>query len=68
MMDHVWDGFYQGQIRMSRFPGLVEAAPGSVYDITMTGTPAKKMKFSIVSKSKNAEMVVRIAYPSAESR
>jgi hypothetical protein len=53
---------------MSRFPGLVEAAPDSVYDITMTGTPAKKMKFTIVSKSKDAAMVVRIAYPGAESR
>jgi hypothetical protein len=68
MMDHVWDGFYTGQIRMSRFPGLVEASPESVYDITMTGTPAKKMKFTIVSKSNKAAMIVRIAYPSAESR
>lgn len=22
-MDHVWDGFYTGQVRMSRFPALV---------------------------------------------
>lgn len=22
-MDHVWDGFYSGQIRRSRFPGMV---------------------------------------------
>jgi len=41
MMDHVWDGFYTGQKRESRFPSLVDAAKGGVYDITYTGTPAK---------------------------
>lgn len=25
MMDHVWDGFYSGQLRMSRFPTQIEA-------------------------------------------
>ena len=24
MMDHVWDGFYTGQLRLSRFPGQLE--------------------------------------------
>lgn len=67
-MDHVWDGFYQGQIRMSRFPGIVEATPDSVYDITMTGSPAKKMRFTLIAKDKAAAMLVRIAYPGAESR
>jgi len=23
MMDHVWDGFYSGQLRLSRFPALI---------------------------------------------
>jgi len=23
MMDHVWDGFYSGQIRLSRFPSII---------------------------------------------
>jgi hypothetical protein len=26
-MDHVWDGFYSGQIRESRFPAMVELMP-----------------------------------------
>jgi len=27
-MDHVWDGFYTGQVRLSRFPGLVQGGKG----------------------------------------
>ena len=67
-MDHLWDGFYQGQIRLSRFPGLVNAPLGSVYDITFTGSPAKKMQFWLQTMSRSAGMTVRIAYPGAESR
>lgn len=48
-MDHVWDGFYTGQTRLSRFPALVWAPKGSVYDMTYTGTPAKKQKFRLIS-------------------
>jgi len=46
-MDHMWDGFYTGQVRLSRFPSILEASAGSVYEITMTGTPPKKMKFNL---------------------
>lgn len=74
-MDHVWDGFYQGQIRLSRFPIIVWAPPksrdrpdGSVYDIVYTGTPAKKMKYYLRSQNNQLALTVRIAYPSAESR
>jgi len=74
-MDHVWDGFYQGQIRLSRFPIIVWAPPrtyknkeGAVYDIVYTGTPAKKMKYYLRSQNSALAMTVRIAYPSAESR
>jgi hypothetical protein len=41
MMDHTWDGFYTGQIRLSRFPGLIDGDKG-VYNLTYTGAPAKK--------------------------
>lgn len=67
-MDHVWDGFYTGQLRKSRFPGLVYAPKGAVYDITYTGTPAKKQKYMLKSQDKRLGLTVRIAYPSAESR
>lgn len=67
-MDHVWDGFYTGQTRLSRFPILVYAPQGAIYDIVYTGTPAKKMKYTLRSQDKRLGMTVRIAYPSAESR
>lgn len=41
-MDHVWDGFYTGQTRLSRFPIIAYSPPGAVYDIVYTGTPPKE--------------------------
>lgn len=67
-MDHVWDGFYTGQTRLTRFPILVYLPQGAIYDIVYTGTPPKKMKYTLTSQDPTVEMVVRIAYPSAESR
>lgn len=64
-MDHVWDGFYTGQTRLSRFPVLVYADEGSVYDLQFTGTPAKKMRFKLISQDADAKMTIRIKYPSA---
>lgn len=67
-MDHVWDGFYTGQVRLSRFPGLIEGKKGSAWDLVYTGTPAKKQRFTFTAIQKNAGMTIRIAYPGAESR
>jgi hypothetical protein len=67
-MDHVWDGFYAGQIRRSRFPGFVYGREGMIYEIVFTGTPAKKMKFKFITQSKTAGMTIKIAYPGAEAR
>jgi len=68
MMDNVWDGFYAGQIRLSRFPALLQADRGSAYDVQMTGTPAKQMQYILHSQSRSAGTTVRVAYPGAESR
>lgn len=70
MMDHVWDGFYAGQIRMQRFVNTIWAPKGSVYNLTFTGSPAKKMRFEMKThpSDKRAGTTVRIPYPSAESR
>jgi len=68
MMDHVWDGFYSGQIRMSRFGSIFEASAGSIYDLNFTGSPAKKMKFTLNGMSESMGATIRIAYPGAESR
>ena len=70
-MDHVWDGFYSGQIRASRFPAMVELMPGDSprwTEIEFTGSPAKKMKFTLKSQGKNLGTKIRIYYPSALSR
>jgi hypothetical protein len=67
-MDHVWDGFYSGQVRESRFPAVVHAKKGSVYNLTFSGFFAKKLRFELKSLDKKAGMTIRIAYPSAESR
>lgn len=67
-MDHVWDGFYTGQVRLSRFPVLVYAPKKAVYDLKYTGTPAKQQRFTLYSQDETLGMTVRIAYPSAESR
>lgn len=67
-MDHVWDGFYSGQTRSSRFPALVYAPKGSVYNLTFTGSPAQKFRFELKAQDRYSSMTVRIAYPSAESR
>lgn len=45
MMDHVWDGFYTGQIRASRFPGLLST--DADYTVDISGTPPKKMRFNL---------------------
>ena len=45
MMDHVWDGFYTGQIRFSRFPTLITT--DGDYTIEMSGTPPKVMRFKL---------------------
>ena len=39
-MDHHWDGFYTSHKRKQIFPGLIDATPGSVYEIKFTGSPA----------------------------
>lgn len=65
-MDHVWDGFYTGQTRLSRFPALIETSGDAVHDITFTGTPAKLMKFRLTGGGSGT--TVRIAYPGSESR
>jgi len=60
-MDHVWDGFYTGQLRMSRFPAQIES--GVDYTVQLTGTPPGSMRFNLhtdIGASK-----IKIPYPNA---
>lgn len=43
MMDHMWDGFYTGQKRLSRFPVQIEMLGD--YTMEFTGTPANSIRF-----------------------
>lgn len=67
-MDHIWDGFYTGQVRESRFQAVVYAPHGSVYDLAFTGSPPAKMRFELRSNGEDIGMTIRIAYNSALSR
>ena len=67
-MDHCWDGFYTCQKRLSRFHGLVMGGPGAIHEILFTGSPAKKMKFTLLSQNGEAGSTIKIHYPTAESR
>jgi len=55
---------------MQRFINTIWAPKGSVYNLTFTGSPAKKMRFEMKThpSDKRAGTTVRIPYPSAESR
>jgi hypothetical protein len=53
---------------MSRFGSVFEGSRRSVYDLTFTGTPAKKMRFLLNGLSRTMGATIRIAYPGAESR
>ena len=70
-MDHIWDGFYTGQVRLSAFPSIVQAPQGTnlVTEITMTGTPPKKMRFQLLEQGRGTSLgtTVRIAYPDSGS-
>lgn len=63
MMDHVWDGFYTGQLRMSRFPAQI--LTGEDYVVQMTGTPPQKMRFTL--NADTGSLLIKIPYPNAGS-
>jgi flagellar basal body-associated protein FliL len=63
MMDHMWDGFYTGQVRMSRFPGILST--DADYTIEMSGTPPKVMRFKLDADIGGVK--IRIPYPVAGS-
>ena len=69
MMDHVWDGFYTGQLRLSRFPAMIEidATNQRTYTISYTGTPPGGQRFTLHTDSeiKNLGVIIRIDYPKA---
>ena len=74
-MDHNCDSFYNSQQRISRFPGLVYSGPeekrgidGMRYEIVMTGTAPKKMRFRLDTKNPKAGFTVVIQFEGAQSK
>ena len=47
-MDHVWDGFYTGQIRLQKFISNVDTSYD--YEIEYTGTPPNQQWFRMDGK------------------
>lgn len=60
-MDHVWDGFYTGQKRLSRFPVQIET--GEDYLISMAGTPPNKQRYTLRADSGGVKL--KLYYPNA---
>jgi len=65
-MDHVWDGFYAGQKRQSRFPTIINVNQGE-WNLDYTGTPAKKQYFQLKHHDPKKGVTLRIAYPGSGS-
>jgi len=62
-MDHVWDGFYTGQTRLSRFPMQIENDKD--YTIKFTGTPPGNMRFILKDGIEGKGVFFRIIYAEA---
>jgi hypothetical protein len=59
--DHVWDGFYTGHIRLSRFPGIVYS--GQYYNITSRGTLPNNLEFRLdINQDLDLPIVVAVRY------
>mmetsp|Transcript_29264 Transcript_29264/g.28399 ORF Transcript_29264/g.28399 Transcript_29264/m.28399 type:complete len:117 (-) Transcript_29264:75-425(-) len=57
-MDHIWDGFYTGQLRLNRFPTLIEAF--NRYEILYTGTVPSIQRFYLHTES--GGVTLKISY------
>jgi hypothetical protein len=64
-MDHIWDGFYTGQLRMSRWPSIIQTGSSMEYEIKYTGTPPGAQKFTLIADL--SSVVITIRYPKAGS-
>jgi len=60
-MDHIWDGFYTGQKRLSRFPIQIET--DHHYLIYMAGTPPQKQRYTL--RADSGWLTLRLYYPNA---
>lgn len=64
-MDKCWDGFYTCQIRLSRFPALIETDDAAT-EIKFTGSPAQNYRFKLETES-GGNTLVKIDYPNSKT-
>lgn len=62
-MDHMWDGFYTGQKRLSRFHAQI--LTGKSYTIQYTGTPFNNARYLLKADSGAKGVLLKIPYPNA---
>lgn len=62
-MDHVWDGFYTGQLRLSRFPAVLEATGYTT--LKYSGTPPNHQRITLQGEA--GSMIIAIPYPNTGS-
>ena len=60
-MDHIWDGFYTGQLRLSRWPAIIQTGPTMSYEVLYTGTPPGNQRFTL--KADYSAVAMKINYP-----
>lgn len=60
-MDHLWDGFYTSQKRLSRFPSLIKS--GEKYLVSYSGTPPSKQRFTLMADSKAVTIQIKYTKP-----
>lgn len=65
-MDHIWDGFYTGSLRLTRFVSLIRHNPSTFYNISFTGSPPLKQLFEIYSSKPDEFFKIRIDYPNPD--
>jgi hypothetical protein len=63
-MDHVWDGFYTGHIRLQKFVSIVDLSYD--YQIAYTGTPPSKQFFRLEGvEGPSLGALFNISFPNA---
>jgi len=66
-MDHFWDGFYTSELRLSRWPALVQTGTNNnaYYEILYTGTPPNNQRFRLNADAGAVTVKIQYTNPSA---
>jgi hypothetical protein len=64
-MDHIWDGFYTGQLKMARWPSIIQTGNGlsKVYNVTYSGTAPENQRFILKADAEGVMLAIRYTKP-----